>query len=309
VSRPSLIRLGALALLWGSGFFWLKLALHGLNPLQIVLGRMMAGAAVMLAVMALGRHTLPRKVTPWAHLAAMAVIGNIAPYLLFGWGVERVASGLAGVLNATTPLFTVAFALATRSERRLPPVRMVGLLLGFVGVLVLAAPWRTTAQGSSLFGVGACLLGAACYAASYVYARRFLTGRGVSALVLSTGQLAAGAALLLLAAPVAARDPITVTPTVLASVLALGVLGTGIAYVLNYQLITDEGAVAASTVTYLIPIVALVLGTLVLNEPLTWSLLVGATIVLVGVAMSEGRFGKAQQRPVLHGESEHGRVR
>jgi drug/metabolite transporter (DMT)-like permease len=268
--------------------------------MQIVLGRMVAGAAVMLAVLALARHHLPRGLAPWAHLAVMAVVANIAPYFLFGWGVERIASGLAGVLNATTPLFTVVFALTTRSER-LSAVRVAGMLLGFVGVVVLAAPWRTTALGGSLPGVGACLLGSACYAASYVYARRFLTGRGLSALVLSTGQMAAGAVLLVLATPIVARSPVTLTPTVIASVLVLGILGTGVAYVLNYRLIADEGAVAASTVTYLLPVVAVVLGAVILNEPLTWHLLAGGLIVLVGVAVSEGRLSKTvREEPLRH---------
>jgi drug/metabolite transporter (DMT)-like permease len=126
--------------------------------------------------------------------------------------------------------------------------------------------------------------------------------------VLSTGQLAAGVALLALVAPVVASDPVSLTPTVLASVLVLGVLGTGVAYVLNYQLIADEGAVAASTVTYLIPVVAVVLGALILNEPLTWNLLLGAVIVLVGVAVAEGRFGKVRHQPVLPEESERERT-
>ena len=220
---------------------------------------------------------------------------------------RRWASGLAGVLNATTPLFTLAFAVAIRSER-LSAVRLTGLLLGFAGVVVLAAPQQTAALGCPLPGVGACLLGAACYALSYVYARRFLTGRGLSALVLSTGQLAAGASLLALVGPVVARDPMSLTPTVITSVLVLGVLGTGVAYALNYQLIADEGAVAASTVTYLIPVVAVVLGALILNEPLTWNLLVGAVIVLVGVAVAEGRFGKVRDQPVLLEESERERT-
>ena len=259
--------------------------------MQIVVDRMVAGAAVMLTVLALARHDLPRGRAPWAHLAVMAVVANIAPYFFFGWGIERIASGLAGVLNATTPLFTLAFALTIRSER-LSAVRMAGLLLGFVGVVVLAAPWRTTALGGSLPAVGACLLGSACYAASYVYARRFLTGLGFSALVLSTGQMAAGAMLLVLATPIVARTAVTLTPTVIASVFVLGVLGTGGAYVLNYRLIADEGAVAASTVTYLIPLVAVVLGAMILNEPLTWHLVAGGLIVLVGVAVSEGRLSK-----------------
>jgi drug/metabolite transporter (DMT)-like permease len=264
---------------------------------------MVAGAAVMLAILAVTRHHLPREPTPWAHLAVMAVVANIAPYFFFGWGIERVASGLAGVLNATTPLFTLAFVLTARSER-LSLVRVSGLLLGFVGVVLLAAPWRTAAFGGSLPGVGACLLGAACYAASYVYARRFLIGRGFSALVLSAGQMAAGAGLLVLAAPIVARSPVTLTPTVTISVLVLGVLGTGAAYVLNYRLIADEGAVAASTVTYLIPVVAVVLGALILNEPLTWHLLAGGVIVLVGVAVSEGRLSKTVRVKLLRHQAE-----
>jgi drug/metabolite transporter (DMT)-like permease len=264
---------------------------------------MVAGAAVMLATLAISRQHLPRELAPWAHLTVMAVVANIAPYFLFGWGIERVASGLAGVLNATTPLFTLAFVLTTRSER-LSAVRVSGLLLGFVGVVILAAPWRTTTLGGLLPGVGACLLGSACYAASYVYARRFLTGRGFSSLVLSTGQIAAGAALLVLATPIVARSPMTLTPSVTASLLVLGILGTGVAYVLNYRLIADEGAVAASTVTYLVPVVAVVLGALILDEPLTWHLLVGGVIILVGVAVSEGRLSKTVREESLRHQTE-----
>jgi drug/metabolite transporter (DMT)-like permease len=235
-----------------------------------------------------------------AHLTVMAVVANIAPYFFFGWGIERVASGQAGVLNATTPLFTLTFVLTIRAERP-SVVRVSGLLLGFVGVVLLAAPWRAVVLGGSLLGVAACLLGAACYAASYVYARRFLTGRGFSALALSAGQMAAGAVLLVLAAPVVVRGEVTLTSTVIASVLVLGVLETGVAYVLNYRLIADEGAVAASTVTYLIPVVAVVLGALLLNEPLTWHLLAGGVIVLVGVAVSEGRLSKTvREEPLRH---------
>jgi drug/metabolite transporter (DMT)-like permease len=141
--------------------------------------------------------------------------------------------------------------------------------------------------------MAACLLGAACYGGSFVYARRFLTGRGFSSFMLSTGQMAMGAVLLALAAPVVARGRVTLAPIVITSVLVLGVLGTGMAYVLYYRLVADEGPVAASLVTYLIPPIAVVLGALVLHEPLTWNLLAGAAIVLAGVAVAEGRLGNA----------------
>jgi drug/metabolite transporter (DMT)-like permease len=218
----------------------------------------------------------------------MATIANIAPYFLFGWGEQHITSGLAGVLNATTPLFTLLLVLATRTET-VSLVRLAGLAIGFAGVVVLAAPWKGLALDGSLPGVAACLLASACYAASYVYARQFLTGRGWSAMVLSTGQMTAGATLLLLTTPAVSRQPASVTAAVVTSVLVLGVVGTGLAYVLNYRLIADEGATAASTVTYLIPVVAVALGAVVLNEPLTWNLFLGALVVLGGVALSEGR--------------------
>jgi drug/metabolite transporter (DMT)-like permease len=122
-----------------------------------------------------------------------------------------------------------------------------------------------------------------------VYARRFLTARGLSALILSAGQLSTGALMLGLVAPIVAWQPVTLTPDVVGSLLMLGLLSTGVAYVLNYRLITDEGATAASIVNYLIPVVAVLLGAAVLGEPITWNLFLGATIVLVGVALSEGR--------------------
>src|SRR6266536_6087674 len=203
-----MLRLGALALLWGSGFLLIKVALEGMSPIQIVLGRLVTAAVVMLPVIAIQGEHLPRQMTPWLHLAAMAVITNIAPYFLYAWGEQRITSSLAGVLNATTPLFTLLLAVSTRTER--PSLfRLLGLALGFAGVVVLAAPWQDAGLGGSFLGIGAALLPSACYAAGYVYARRFLTGRALPALVLSTGQMFAGSVLLGAVAPVVASQPTT----------------------------------------------------------------------------------------------------
>jgi drug/metabolite transporter (DMT)-like permease len=290
LSRGSLVRLGALAVLWGSGFLFIKVALEGMSPIQIVLGRLVAAAVVMVGVIAYRKEHLPCRFLPWTHLAVMAVVTNIAPYFLFAWAELHITSSLAGVLNATTPLFTLLLAVSTHTERLTAP-RLAGLILGFVGVVVLAAPWQDGALGSSLFGIGAALLASVCYAASYVYARRFLSDGELSPLVLSSGQMIAGAILLTLLSPAVARQPVTLTANVVASVIVLGVLGTGIAYVLNYRLIADEGATAASTVTYLLPIVAVILGVLILSEPLSWNLALGGVVILVGVGLSEGQPG------------------
>src|SRR6266540_7117015 len=120
-------RLGALAVLWGSGFLLIKIALEGMSPIQIVLGRLLAAAVAMLVIVAYRKEALPRRLTPWAHLTVMAVVTNIAPYFLYGWAEQHINSGLAGVLNATTPLFTLLFAVGTYTERLTIP-RLVGLV-------------------------------------------------------------------------------------------------------------------------------------------------------------------------------------
>ncbi len=268
-----------------------------MSPIQIVLGRLVTAAVFMVALLAVRGEHLPRQMTPWLHLAAMAIITNIAPYFLYAWAEERITSSLAGVLNATTPLFTLLFAVSTRTEH--PTMRrLFGLLSGFAGVVILAAPWHDSGLSASLAGIGAALLASAFYAASYVYARRFLTGRHLPAMVLSTGQMLAGTALLGAVAPLVARQSVTLSANVVAAVIVLGVLGTGVAYVLNYRLIADEGATAASTVTYLIPIVAVASGAAVLSEHVTWNLVLGAAVILAGVAWSENRSDPRDRRPL-----------
>ena len=295
MKSKSLVRLGALAVLWGSGFLFIKEALTGLSPFQIVFGRMLAAAVAMLALTLATNRKLPADPRIWVHLAVMAIITNIAPYFLFAWAELRVTSALAGVLNATTPLFTLLAALATGAERNAPS-RLAGLLVGVLGVTILAAPWATP-QRSTLAGIVAALVASACYALGYVYARHFLTSRAVPAVVLSTGQMIAGTVLLAVVAPVVGRGHVHLTATVITAVLALGVAGTGASYVLNYQLIADEGPTAASTATYLIPVVAVILGAFVLAEPVTWNLALGAITILAGVAISEGRLPHPLRHP------------
>ena len=298
----SILRLGTLALLWGSSFLFIKVAVEGVSPAQLVLGRLALGALVLLAFLAARREPLPRDARLWGHLVVAALVANILPYFLFGWAEQHgVASAVAGSLNATTPLFTLAVAHASGTERGMGPARAAGLLVGFLGAVVALAPWRTGAF--TLTGVGqlACLLAAASYGVGYVYQRRFITGRGFRPLAMAASQLTVAAVLLALTAPLTAWEPVTLTAAVAGSVLALGALGTGIAYILNYRLIVDEGATSASTVTYLIPIVALTLGTVVLGEPVAWTLFAGTALILVGIAVSEGRLRvlPPQRQPVV----------
>jgi drug/metabolite transporter (DMT)-like permease len=137
--------------LWGSGFLFVKLALRGLSPSQVVLGQLALGALVLLITLAVRRQSLPHDGREWVYLAGMAVLANIAPYLLFSWSEQRISSGLAGVLSGTTPLLTLLLARAT-GVGRLTRTRVVGLALGLAGVVLLAAPWHDGSRAVSLGG-------------------------------------------------------------------------------------------------------------------------------------------------------------
>ncbi|MGH3938201.1 MAG: DMT family transporter [Pseudonocardiaceae bacterium] len=285
--RSSLV-IVALALFWGANFLWIALALRGFTPVQLTFGRMILGAAVLLPIVVLRRDHLPRDVGTWAHLAVAGLVASSAPYLLFALAETRISSGAAGTLNVTTPLWTLALAVALRQELRPTPAQTAGFLLGFFGCLVMFSPWQ--GGGLDVLGGAYCLAAALSYAISYVYMRRYLTPRNLSPLTLSASQLLTATAWIAPALPFAPA-PDTTAPGLLpwTALLILGLLGTGIAYVINYALIRSEGASGASVVTYLVPIVALTLGTAVAAEPLSASLVAGAALVLIGVVLSRSR--------------------
>jgi drug/metabolite transporter (DMT)-like permease len=281
------LRVGVLTLLWGSAFLWIKVALdHGVGPFEITVARAALGAAVLLALALWARQRLPRDRATWGHLVVAALFCNALPFLLFSLGQQTVDSGVAGVLNATTPLWSLLIGLLLGTERGMRPVRLGGLLLGFAGVLLIFAPW----QRSGLFGWGAlALLGAAAsYAVAFAYMGRHLTGRGAP-VALCAAQLGVAAGLAgsaMLALPVDRAATAEVQPVGLLAVVVLGILGTGVTFYLNYRLIEDEGPTSAATVGYLLPVVSVALGALVLGEHVGPRVVAGMVIVLVGVAAS-----------------------
>jgi drug/metabolite transporter (DMT)-like permease len=297
--------------LWGSGFLFVKLALRGFSPTQIVFGQLAFGAVVLLLILAVRRQALPHASREWAYLGGMAVLANIAPYLLFSWSEQRISSGLAGVLSGTTPLLTL-FLARVIGIGRLTPGRVLGLLLGLGGVVLLAAPWHDGSRAVSRAGVLAALSAAVCYAGSYVYARRLLTNRGMEPLVLAAVQLTIGTLVLGAAMPWIGRQPTTLSSTVVLSVMALGVLSTGIAYVINYRLIQDEGPTAASMTNYLTPVVAVLLGIAFVDERLTWNMVIGTAAILVGLWIAERNsdsHGAANDTLTLSEDDARGRER
>jgi drug/metabolite transporter (DMT)-like permease len=290
MTRASAVRLGLLSLIWGSSFLLIKVGLEGLAPTQVVIGRVVTGATVLLGAMAIRRLPFPRSRALWGHLAVLAVFANVVPFTLFAWGETRIESGLAGILNGATPLLTLVFAIALLPEERITRTRIAGLVVGFAGVVVIVGPWRSGALSGELAGQLACLGAAACYGVAFTYTRRFVSGSGQPLLVLAASQLAVATAVLLVLAPVIATEPMDLSTRVVAAVLSLGVGGTGIAYLLYYGLIRDVSATTASMVTYLIPIVAFALGVVVRGEPAHWYVFAGAAVVIAGVALAEGRF-------------------
>lgn len=285
--------IAALALLWGSGFFWIALALDGFTPVRLTFLRLFLGALVLVPIVLIRRLPWPAGRAMWGHLAVSALIANAIPYTLFAVAEQTVPSSLAGVINATTPLWTLLLAIATRTDNRMTTRRALGVALGFVGVLVVFEPWNGVAGGTA-GGILACIGAAASYGLAYVYQARFLTNRGLSPLTLTATQLVLAAGLLALALPFGGQIA-TPPPLAATAVLILGVIGTGIALIINFQLIATEGATAASVVTYLVPTVALLLGVIVLGEPTSCALPIGGALILTGVALTRRSIDRANR--------------
>ncbi|MEU6380858.1 DMT family transporter [Streptomyces sp. NPDC046909] len=295
MSPASTLRMAALALLWGSGFLWIKLALnHGLSPAQITIARCALGTLTLLALARSAGQRLPRDRATWGHLVVAALFCNAIPFALFALGEQHLDSGIAGVLNATTPLWSLLIGLLLGTDRGLHPVRLTGLLLGFAGTVLIFAPWHRS--GLLSWSALALLGAAASYAVAFAYMARKLTDKRAP-MAMSAAQLLAATGWTTLSLPVA--GPVDADVTALLAVTALGVLGTGVTFYLNYRLIADEGATTAATVGYLLPVVSVALGALLLDEQVGIRVLAGMAIVLAGVAMTrvEGARGTARPAP------------
>ncbi|QIB48303.1 DMT family transporter [Streptomyces aureoverticillatus] len=294
-SRAVLGQFLMLALTWGASFLFIKVGLEGLSPSQVVLGRMLAGATVLLVLTAVTRRRLPRDPVVWGHLAVVSVLLCVLPFSLFAWAELHVSSGLASIYNATTPLMTLLIASVALPEERPNRSKLAGLVMGFTGVLVVLGPWSGFSGGEGP-AQAACLLAALSYGLAFVYIRRFISPRGLPALPVATVQVCLGATITLLLAPFTAAAPVHLSWPVVLSVAALGVASTGLAYLWNTNIVAAWGATNASTVTYLTPVAGVTLGIAVLGEAISWNKPVGATIVIAAIALSQGRV-PSRRRP------------
>ncbi|WP_174864698.1 DMT family transporter [Streptomyces spinoverrucosus] len=282
------IRFAALSLVWGFSFLLIKVGTDGYAPFQVTLGRLVFGTAVLAAALAMKRERLPRGARTWAHLTVAALLLNALPFSLFAYAELTIPSTLAGICNATSPLWGMALSLVALSEDRPTRVRVAGLGLGFLGVLTVLGAWQGF-TGVDPTGTALALLASLSYPIGWIYVRRTLAGSSDSHLSLTGAQLLLATLQLAVVTPLFTSMPTRFPVVPLLAVAALGTLGTGLAVLIQYGLVAEVGPTTAQMVTYFIPVIATAAGVAILGESLTWSTPVGAVIVLAGAALTQVR--------------------
>ncbi|RNL70331.1 DMT family transporter [Streptomyces sp. I6] len=293
--RPAVdwrLRFAALALIWGFSFLLIKVGTEGYAPFQVTFGRLFFGTAVLAAAMAVRRERLPRGARTWAHLTVAAFFLNALPFSLFAYAELTIPSTLAGICNATSPLWGMVLSLVALSEDRPTRRRVAGLGIGFLGVLTVLGAWQGF-SGLDAGGTAMALLASLSYAVGWIYVRRTLAGSPSSHLSLTGAQLTLATLQLAVVTPLFTSLPNSIPVVPLLAVIALGALGTGVAMLVQYGLVAEVGPTTATMVTYFIPVIATAAGVSLLGERLGWNTLVGALIVLVGAALTQGRPGPA----------------
>lgn len=289
---PGLVVLGAL---WGASFLFIKVAVVDLHPLWVAAGRLVFGGLILGVILLVQRRGLPTDPRAWLVNGLIGVVGCALPFSLFAFAGERIPSLLSGLWNSTTPLVVLPLAVLVFRTEPFTVRRLVGLLLGLTGSLVILGVWDLAGGQYDLAGQLMCLGASACYGISIAFTRRFVSSRHEPPVVAATVQMVVGAVVQVPVALVVAGLPLPGVAA-LAAVVALGALGTGIGFLINLSNIARLGASAASSVTYLVPVFATILGVVVLQERLTWHQVVGGVIVLVGVAVAQGAFRRRTVR-------------
>jgi drug/metabolite transporter (DMT)-like permease len=279
--------LATLAFVWGSAFFLGKVALNDVGPLTIVLSRTALGALVLNVVVLAGRQQMPRSWAAWGPFALMGVLNNLLPFSLIFWGETQIDSGLAGILNATAPLFSALLAhYASRSET-LTPRRLAGVAIGFIGVGIMVGYTALRGLDRNVLAEVAVLVASVCYALAGIYGRRF---KDTPPLVAAAGQVTA-TALMALPVTLLLERPWHYAPSLATwlALLALGVFCTALSYALYFKLLARAGVTNVMLGAYLSPIVASVLGAAVLHEVVAARQIAGMLVIFLGIAILDGR--------------------
>ena len=278
----------ALGAVWGCSFIFIKLGLDFLTPFGVAFGRCALGAATLLAWAKYKKIKLPQSKKLWAHLWVVSLMLNVIPGVLFALAETEVTSILAGIINAVTPLMTlIAIMVVTRDEK--PKFyQVLGIGIGFIGVLTVLGAWQGLGD-NPLWAILVLLAAVTCYGFSFPYSRRFVIPHKLQSESIAAAQVTTGAITLL---PFYLFDGIAqdvYKPGPVLAMLALGVFGSGFAYIWNFKIMAIAGSAIASSVTYITPIVAVIVGVVFLQESLFWYEPVGALIVLIGAAIGQNR--------------------
>lgn len=284
----------ALGLVWGCSFIFIKLGLEFLTPVGVAFGRCALGAMALLLIAKVRGISLPTDRKTWFVLWIVSLLLNVFPGILFAFAEQRVTTVLAGIINACTPLSTLIFILFVFRSEKISRHQIVGLILGGIGVLTVLGIWKGIGSNSAI-GAIALLVAITCYGLSFPIIKKYLTPLNLQAEALAASQVTAAAVTLLPFYLVdgIAKDQYRLGPIL--AMVALGVFGSGIAYIWTFQIVERAGSSIASSVTYLTPVVAVFVGWIFLGEHISWHEPLGGAIVLLGAATSQGRLNKKKQ--------------
>ena len=281
----------ALGTVWGCSFIFIELGLEYLTPFGVAFIRCALGAITLLIFTKIRKVDLPKDRKIWQKLWVVAMLLNVIPGVLFAFAQQYVTSVLASIINAGTPLMTLVFMLIVFREEKLKPEQIIGLIIGALGVLTVVGVWKDLGD-NQLVGVIALLIAISCYGASYPYSTRNVIPLKLKPEALATGQLIMAAVTLLPFFIINGISNDFYRPQSVIAMLCLGIFGSGFAYIWNFAITAAAGSAIASTVTYLTPVVAVIVGFLYLGEVIVWHEIVGALIVIVGALLSQGRLNR-----------------
>ena len=287
----------ALGIVWGCSFIFIKQGLEFLTPFGVAFGRCALGAVTLLVIARFRGTSLPKDRKVLRHLWVVAMLLNVLPGIFFALAETKVTSILAGILNAVTPLMTLIAILVVNREEKPKLFQILGLLIGFTGVLTVFGVWHGLGE-NPLWAILVLLAAVVCYGISFPYTRRFVMPYKLKSEAVVSTQLTLAAVTLLPFYLVdgIAKDQYQLGPVL--GMLALGIFGSGFAYIWNFKVMELAGSAIASTVTYITPVVAVIVGVIFLNEKITWNEPVGALIVLFGAAIAQERikFSRSSNR-------------
>ncbi len=290
------VMLLTLSVLWGGSFFFVGVAVTALPTLSIVVLRVGLAALTLWAIILVMRRPIPMTSEVWIAFFGMGLLNNVVPFGLIVWGQQTIASGLASILNATTPLFTVIVAGLLLSDERMNALKLIGVTIGFVGVIIMIGVDALSGLTGNVWAQIAILGGALSYAFAGVYGRRFKR-LGVDPLLTAAGQVTASTIVLAPVAILIDRPWNLPMPTVSiwSAIVGLAVLSTALAYILYFQILRRAGATNLLLVTFLIPVSAILLGSLVLGERLGWVHAAGMALIGLGLAAIDGRLFRSRR--------------